>query len=122
METKKELQTIVNKARAKLYKIEASEDIAENEKYVGKHFRYRNTYGGPDKEKDKWWLYLKITGISSTGWLNGYSFQNDKQGKINIETKELIRVGANIEYEQITAGQFNKAWRQINKQIEAVAK
>lgn len=71
-------------AREKVWKIEAAERYEKAKGLLGKCFRYRNSYSCPEGEKDRWWLYMRVTEVAKDGWLTVFSFQTDKNGAIEI--------------------------------------
>lgn len=90
-----EAENAIGRAREYLGDIEASERVAENKKYVGKFYRRRNNYSGPKAASDYWWVYTAVTAIDKDGFLQGWQFEKDSYGKIEI------RVAAERIYPQI---------------------
>lgn len=82
MNRQDELRNIIADARNELGEYESQERFDSNAKFVGRHYRYHNSYGS---SRPRWWLYTKVTGLSEGGSLQGYSFQNDGDGRIEIE-------------------------------------
>jgi ribosomal protein L35AE/L33A len=56
----------------------------ENESYVGRYFRYKNSYSCPESEDEKWWIYSHVIGITQGGNLRVVRFEDDKSGRIEI--------------------------------------
>lgn len=102
MDVKQKLQKQISVLREKLDVINKKEKIHNNAKYVGKFFKYMNTYGG-DSE---WPLYIKIISIDKYGNLISVRFQDDKNGefRINTGTERLVEGG-----EEITEQEFYSA-------------
>lgn len=115
MKTKDEILKAMEPLRAELYKVEDAERKAEHAKLIGRCFKYRNCYSCPKEESDYWWMYTKVTGMGDGYWPKAFQFQTDKDGKIEIE---YARHHANLGgYVEITAKEFNAAWRKLQRQI-----
>lgn len=87
MNRQDELRKIIADAQSELEEFSLQERFDANAKFVGKHYRFRNGYGG---SRHKWWLYTKVTGLSESGNLQGFRFQSDCDGRIEIETGRYI--------------------------------
>lgn len=112
--TKEELQADFVRARRALEKIEAAERLAENKKLIGKCFRVRNNYSVPAKPSDYWWLYTKVIGADAYN-LKVFQFQIDKDGRIDINQRELYRRVS--DYQPITTDAFTRAWKSVQKRV-----
>lgn len=108
-------------ARNKVWKIEAAERYEKAKKLIGKSFRYRNSYSCPEGEKDRWWLYMRVTGVSKDGFLTVFSFQIDKDGQITIEPEKRRMHESNLG-EPITLKKFRHAWKILVRGINYRAK
>jgi hypothetical protein len=109
MNRKKQLESIVKKAREELWDIEKAEAIQKNTPLIGKFFKVRNCYSCPKKD-EYWWLYTTITGIDDGGSLKGWRFQKDIYGKVEIEPNSGLYITDHIE---ITEGEFRKEWANL---------
>ena len=98
----------------KLNALRDKEASAKAVSLLGKHYKYRNCYSCPQTDADYWWLYVKVTGIRGTS-AAAFSFQTDKDGKLEIETNEWFSGSSG--YTEITAKEFNSAWRTVQKRI-----
>jgi hypothetical protein len=85
MTRKEELQKRIDDARTELFKITDAEKYENNIKLLNKCYKFRNSYSCPHNEEDYWWMYQKITSINEYGNLKSFTFQTDKDGKIEIE-------------------------------------
>lgn len=52
--------------------------------FVGKCYKYKNSYSCPQEEKDYWWLYIFVKEIKDS-CLVCRTFQKDLYGKITID-------------------------------------
>lgn len=84
MDRKKELEQVIFIAKNELWKIEKEERKEDNQKYIGKYFKYRNSYSCPTPE-EHWWFYMAITGVGKDGDIISWSFQKDIYEHIEIE-------------------------------------
>jgi hypothetical protein len=100
----------------RIWAIEGKQRAAEHAKLLGKCFKYRNSYGG-SSEADGWWLYVKVTKIDARGEMKAFQFQTDKYGKLEIEANYRIPSSLSSGYTPITAGEFSKAWRAVQKRV-----
>jgi hypothetical protein len=106
---KNELQTIIDNARNELYKIEDNEKMESFNQLLGKCFRYRNCFSCPSSDKDYWYMYMKVTGISDSGELLILQFEKDGHGDFSIRpdyTNLLLDLSI-----EITEKEFNDAWK-----------
>ena len=101
----------------------------EFQKMIGKCFKIRNNYSCPEKLSDYWFLYVRITDIkeedlyvSNSGEClsnySGFSFQTDKYGRVNIDTKD--RGYVHSLGEEIPELEFEKAWNKMIKRIHTL--
>lgn len=82
-----DLKILSTQIRDEIWKRENAERRAQNAKLIGKCFKYRNSYGGSHERW--WWLYVKITGVTTRGEFEGIQFQDDGEGRLTVETKHL---------------------------------
>ena len=111
-----ELEQTIKAANRKLCAIRDAERAAENAKLVGKCFRYRNNYSLPEGPKDGWWLYGKALRVTENGSLIMHQFQTDKYGNLDVKFDETKYYHMNG-WQPISAGEFTKAWRAVQKKI-----
>ncbi len=104
MNREQELLDQMEPLRHELDKIARKKRQDENTAYVGKCFRYRNSYSCPESEADYWWLYAMVTGLSDSGQPVGISFQTDKNGDIEFKSKLWFTGSAG--YEEISGEAF----------------
>ena len=97
----------VEQARAVLAEHEAKkrgEQRAANEKkYVGKFFKYHNSYGA---DRPRWWLYAAATGVDDWGHVTGWEFQHDSDDRIRIEPGVSSLMLSDSGWIEITADEF----------------
>lgn len=87
---------------------------AESLAFVGKCFKYRNCYSCPKEPSDYWWMYTKVVSVGEY-WPVAFEFQTDRDGRITVEKKECFhRLDG---YDEITAKEFNAAWRKVQQSI-----
>jgi hypothetical protein len=72
-------------------------------------------------EKDRWWLYMRITAVSKDGWLDVFAFQTDKDGQITIEPAKR-RMHEFHMGEPITTKQFRHAWKVLVRGLNQKAR
>jgi hypothetical protein len=100
----------------RIWAIEGKRRAAEHANFLGKCFKYRNSYSCPQGDKDRWWLYAKVISVDARGEVKAFQFQTDKYGKLAIEASYRITHSLGG-YIPITAGEFNKAWRAVQKRV-----
>lgn len=102
-------------ANARLTAIRDAERYAENKGLLGKTFKLRNCYSCPEKPSDYWPLYIKVQEIDKAGMLTMFQFEADKFGRISIRLDRYRYdvMGAT----EISAPEFNKAWRALQSKI-----
>lgn len=121
MTRKQELERLIQSrdaAQVELWEIEKQEAEERNRSLIGKCFKYRNSYSCPQEDKDYWWMYMKVSGVSGTS-LRVWRFQTDKYGKVDIEpdtmfSQEMIHIGRH----EIPLAEFDAAWREIMERLE----
>lgn len=82
-----QLRKIQHQTGEKIRKLLATKMLEDNGRFVGKYFKYRNSYSLPQTPDDYWWLYSHVVGISKDGMMEVTTFQNDKRGRIEIEMR-----------------------------------
>ena len=116
-------QEIVRIEKAKLtelvYKEEDSKLKPLAKTYLGKCYRYRNSYG----TGTGWWLYRKIKKVVGTKLIL-VGFQKTSMGKIEIDTDDIKFVWNNENamegYTEITNEEFKEQRKQILIEIKKV--
>ena len=82
---------------------------AELRAYVGRFFKYRNSYGGGED----WWMYGAPRKVSDYGHVTGLTFQRTAHNIIEIESNGAVGVG----------GSFGGSWIEITpREFWAAAK
>ena len=103
----KELERQRNEIAGRISEIEFARDEERSAEFVGRYFKYRNSYSCPEKPSDYWYLYFKVTGYEGRR-LRGFSFERDKYGKFffdpNAETFHHLSG-----YQEIEAAEFVRA-------------
>lgn len=85
---------------------------AENQKLVGRCFKFSNSYGGSDK---RWWLYGKVVSVDEY-WPHLITFQHTSEDQIEIKTDEVASsLGSG--WTEIDADEFEKAWQDLMQTI-----
>lgn len=120
MENIKDLQAKEREIREKVLTEQAKREKelipVYRKEFVGKCFKYRNSYGSDSKP---WWLYIKIIDVDSVNFYNGeepcfrtIQIQMPRSGHIEIDTRErgYVRAG---EYVPIKNTEFNRNARKI---------
>ena len=106
-------------ARAKLREIERAQERAENEKLIGKCFRYRNSYSCPETDADYWWIYARVTGLDEGGEPSALEFQTDKYGRTKIEVGAMF--SPKIGWQECTARHFHMEWVDAMNKVKSVS-
>ena len=124
-QTLNELTEMRDRLITRLNDLSKSEDRVINKEllprlkkqFVGKYFRFSNSFGGATKD---WYLYSKVTDVTHVSRhhdgrlsieLKCIRFQKDCNGTITIDTE--TREYAHNLYQEITESTFNKAWDKI---------
>lgn len=84
---------------------ELRQKVEASQQYVGRFYRYRNSSGGG---REKWWLYVAVTGVDELGVPRGWQFQvipNPDVVQIHTDTAAYVWSGG---YEEITAAEFSR--------------
>lgn len=92
-----------------IWRREARQRKLQNAPLVGQFFRYRNSYSGGSPA---WWLYVAATHMDDQGYMRGWSFQNDTEGRLSVEVdRSLITLSPDHQgYIAISPAEFVKAW------------
>lgn len=87
-------------------------------KFVGKCYKYKNSYG---RDSKSWWLYAKITKVNSVNFRNDeepmfdtIQIQKTSNNEISIEAKNYGYI-REPDWIEITEKEFNTASRNIMK-------
>lgn len=90
MSRKSELNKILSDAKTEMDVIKTKEKIEHVTKYIGKCFRYSNSFSCPEDASDWWNIYIMVERVTEHGNLYGFEFETDKTGKIEIRPDTLI--------------------------------
>jgi len=109
----------LNSIRNQISKIE-SEELLPNykKKYEGKYFKYKNCYSCPKDDSERWWMYIKIEKVNQLRWMQGFTFQTDKDGKVTIEQE--CSLSESICQVAITKKEFDAAYKRMLKRIGTI--
>jgi hypothetical protein len=84
--------------------------------FVGKHYKYKNSYSCPESETDYWWLYVRVKEIKDYH-LVCQTFQKDKYGKIMIDlNSEMHSIDNN--YILCSKEEFDSSFERIMIEID----
>ena len=86
----------------------------KNSKYVGKCYKYRNSYS----VGEAWWLYLRIT--KADDGLDGYHFEHTSMDFFEIVRFKYWNIGDS--YEEITRKEFDDAWANFQAELASFMK
>lgn len=85
--------------------------------FIGKYYKYKNSYSCPQEEKDYWWLYIHIIEVKD-GWLRVFEFQKDQYGKIIIEDNATMSSPTpDDKYIECTVEEFYREWQNMMDNI-----
>jgi hypothetical protein len=112
--TKEQLEAELAPIRAELNKLRDAEILAKSKALVGKCFKYRNCYSCPKGPSDYWWLYVKVIGVGDY-WPIALEFQTDKDGRSEVKRNECF--SCHEGHREISAKEFNAAWRKFKNEI-----
>lgn len=116
MKTEQELKVESEKIHRQINAIETKRQKEENQKFLGKYFKYRNSYGSGSPE---WWLYLKVTGAEF--WLKGFEFQLTSTGRFEAHREKCI-IGRLQGHIAIKKSEYDKAWKTYLAKLKANSK
>lgn len=116
MNRKEELEGIVFEARSELNEMQDQDRFDQNAKYVGRCYKYKNSYSCPQSDDDRWWLYAMVTQMGEHGSLVGITFQDDKQGKLEFEHR-LYMTESTLQV-PISQGEFGDALTAFQEKIQ----
>lgn len=113
-DVKERLRAEMAPLQAHFRRIEDAEARAKSVALLGKCFKYQNCYSCPKEPSDYWWLYVKVTGMGDY-WPVAFEFQTDRDGQLTVKEKKCF---SRLEgYNEISATEFNAAWRKVQKRI-----
>jgi len=116
MDRRDELKSIIYSAREELSALERSERAESNARYVGRCFKFRNSYGDSD-DSARWWLYRRIVSADGDGAI-AFQFQTDRDGKIEVELAERIFIDIRVDaWTEITLSEFGQEWNKVATRI-----
>jgi hypothetical protein len=104
----------------KISKLETQERIEKCKVLVGKCFKFRNSYSCPSNPSDYWWLYAVVTGFTKHGFLQLLKFQIDKDGRVRIDTDQVMMHDSLAGYAEITSSELAGAWLAFGKHISKI--
>ncbi len=129
MKTTVEIDKEIIKLRQKQERIRKKEEkelIPKfKKKWIGRCFKYRNSYGG---DRKKWWLYSMITDVTNINfcrtpaepYLEVISFQKCSMGEFRIKVKEFnCDMNSHIE---IKPSEFNIEYKKMLKELTLLTK
>lgn len=119
MKSKQELEASIRTLRHELDAITGAEEEAANRALMGKCYRTRNNYSLPEKASDYWWLYTKVVGLSKDRSLQTLSFEDDKRGRLLVQSRDHSMRQTIERYEEITPAAFAKAWARFLGRVSA---
>lgn len=99
----KRLNSIIEKQKDK-------QRIEENSAYIGKCFKFENSYGG-EKPK-KWFGYMVATGIDENGFLLYTQFEVDCDGVPSMR-KSFFYWASQCGYQEVPRSVVDKAWEKF---------
>lgn len=80
-----------------------AERVEELRQFVGKFFKYRNSYGSGEK----WWLYVAVTALDEEhASLTSWQFQQMPDGNFDLRTEKPTYPWPTNGYVEITARKF----------------
>lgn len=120
MNLKDELNKIIDEAREELKRIDDAENLEKGFAFVGKFFKYKNSYSCPKTEADYWWLYLAVIAVEK-GSLITRQFEVDCNGKAEVWVETSIGIGFSEGYQEITKDEYLAAWLDVRNRLNTVA-
>lgn len=82
--TLKQAQEVISAHREAEYAAKAEKART----YIGRFFKYRNSYGSGDK----WWLYGMVTAATDYGAPTGVTFQRPSDNRLEVRLEDQIAV------------------------------
>lgn len=107
------LEDIARTTRRRMRQIEEAARAEQSRALVGRAFRYRNCYSMPENDADYWWMYSLVVGVSDVGGLLVVRFQQDRDGKLEVERCAAYESTLG---EEISRDCFTAAWRSVSAQ------
>jgi hypothetical protein len=109
-----DLRAKVRKIHETIDKIMSDEALPDlKKKYEGKYFKYRNSCSGDPK----WWLYSKCEKVVFRNLFEGFWFQIDYAGRVEIKNNVF-----EFHFQkEITKKEFMTAYNKMLKTIETYA-
>jgi len=93
-------------------------------KYIGKHFRRKNSYTSSKEKTDYWWTYLKVIGIDNLQYATIIKFENIKGESVAIGLiKDIIPIRTldGFEWmEKISKLRFESALKTLLNMVDKV--
>lgn len=86
------------------------------EKFEGKYFKYRNSFGCPKEEYDYWYIYVKIHEVRDDTSMIGFVFAINKHGELSAKLdKDINQYLCETE---ITREEFKTAYSNMGNAIK----
>lgn len=117
-ERKEELQYQLKALHSELNTLIDAEDNARDATFVGRCFKFKNSYSSPKNEKDCWWRYIHVH-RANTG-LYCLCFQVDSDGSIRIEPNLYMTANVVEGYTEIKSVEFEKRWAKCVNTVNKV--
>ena len=113
MTRESELRAQIAALQEELEPLEDARRTAEAATFIGRYFKYGNSYGSGDR----WWLYLKVTSAGDS-WPSGITFQAMSDGAWEVrEDRHVSGLGEGGNWIEITADEYEKAWQEFIQDV-----
>lgn len=116
MSRETELHEQIGRLRRELGEIETGKKRKAALSLYGKCFRYRNCYSMPEGEKDYWWTWARVIGVSDAGAPISFEFQTDKNGRFECQTEEHYS-GLSGGWSPTTFAEYRAAWETAMRHV-----
>lgn len=110
-----DLRLAASALQERIWSLEQEERTKANRSLVGKCFAYRNSFSCPGPD-DYWTLYQQVMRLTASGNVQVFSFQIDKDGRIEIQTREH---STTVLGKPISAAKFRAAWKVTLRHVNA---
>lgn len=92
---------------------------SELDAYVGRYFRFHNSYGGGSGHKP-WYGYVKVLANDEDSGLRCLRFEQRGKGEILLYAQDFHVIQTVAGYEEITRAAFTNAWYRLTEEMERV--
>lgn len=99
----KELERQRAEIQQRIWAIESERDAKESAKFVGRCFKFLNSYG----TGEKWWLYFAVTGFDGQ-LIKGFQFEHKSDGR--FEAHRTTKTNDVDRFTEITRVELEEAW------------